>query len=81
MTTTWVRRTFHVTGQVLPSILLIILGFVGCDLYAAVAVLCLAVGLDGIASSGYQFNHVDISPTFAGVLMGLSNTVSSVPGG
>ncbi|GAV05725.1 hypothetical protein RvY_15808 [Ramazzottius varieornatus] len=80
VTTTWARRWCHLIGQVLPSMCLILLGFVGCDLYSAVALLTLAVGLDGIAASGYQFNHVDISPTYAGILMGLSNTVSSVPG-
>ncbi|XP_055339515.1 sialin-like [Paramacrobiotus metropolitanus] len=80
LTQTNIRKSFHFIGQLLPSSLLILLGFVGCDWYAAITVLVLAVGLDGIASSGYQFNHVDISPTYAGILMGLSNTVSSIPG-
>ncbi|OQV14442.1 Sialin [Hypsibius exemplaris] len=80
LSTTAVRRVFHFTGQLLPSIFLVALGYVGCDVPAAVALLTLAIGLDGLSMSGYQVNAVDLSPTHAGMLMGLSNTFGSIPG-
>lgn len=70
LSTTSVRKVYHFLGQVLPSVFLVLLGFVGCNYYAAVSLLTLAVGTDGLASSGIQVNHVDISPTHAGLLMG-----------
>jgi len=27
-----------------------------------------------------QINHIDLSPTYAGVLMGVTNTVATIPG-
>lgn len=36
---------------------------------------------DGIAAcTGYGSNHLDIAPEYAGVLMGLTNTVATIPG-
>ena len=40
----------------------------------------LAVSLNGMAASGYGVNHVDISPKFAGYLMGITNTMGTIPG-
>lgn len=30
--------------------------------------------------SGFLANHIDISPNFAGTLMGITNTVATIPG-
>ena len=30
--------------------------------------------------SGYLANHIDIAPSFAGTLMGITNTFATVPG-
>jgi hypothetical protein len=30
--------------------------------------------------SGFNVNHLDVSPRFAGVLMGLSNAFATIPG-
>ena len=47
-----------------------------------VAVVCLtfAVGGGGFAFSGFFVNHLDIAPPFAGILMGISNAVATLPG-
>ena len=34
----------------------------------------------GITMSGYNINHLDIAPKYAGVLMGISNTAGTIPG-
>ncbi|XP_032511126.1 vesicular glutamate transporter 1 isoform X1 [Danaus plexippus] len=47
---------------------------------ACIACLTLAVGLGGFAWSGFSVNHLDIAPPHASVLMGVSNTVATLPG-
>ncbi|XP_055339779.1 sialin-like isoform X2 [Paramacrobiotus metropolitanus] len=77
---TWIRRGFHFVGQVLPAGCLVGLGFIGCDHNAAVAFLILALATNGISNVGFTVNHVDLSPKYAGILMGWSQTWGSIPG-
>lgn len=46
----------------------------------AVVCLTLAVGGGGFAFSGFYVNHLDIAPPFAGILIGITNTVATLPG-
>jgi MFS transporter, ACS family, solute carrier family 17 (sodium-dependent inorganic phosphate cotransporter), member 5 len=80
LSTTSVRRIFHFWGQVIPAGCLVAVGYVGCDVYAAVGVLVLAVGSTSLAQAGFQVNHIDLSTTFSGTLMGLTNTLATIPG-
>ena len=50
------------------------------SLNAAVAVACWTMGSLAFARGGYSVNHMDIAPTHAGVLMGLSNGAGSMAG-
>ncbi len=45
-------------------------------------VLCITLGLGCLScfSSGMGTNHLDIGPKYAGVLLGLTNTVATIPG-
>jgi MFS transporter, ACS family, solute carrier family 17 (sodium-dependent inorganic phosphate cotransporter), other len=47
---------------------------------AVVAFLTVAVGFGGFAWAGFSVNPLDIAPQFASILMGLSNTVATLPG-
>ena len=49
------------------------------QLYATVC-LCVAVGASGLVLAGFSVNHLDIAPRYAGVLMGITNTVATIPG-
>lgn len=46
----------------------------------AMLLLCAAVGMSGCAHSAYWANIIDVSPAHAGELLGLSNTIATVPG-
>lgn len=48
-------------------------------IYATVC-LCVAVGAGGFALSGFNVNHLDVAPKYAGVLMGVTNTFATIPG-
>jgi len=50
------------------------------SLNRAVAVACWSMGSLALARGGYSVNHMDIAPTHAGVLMGLSNGAGSMAG-
>jgi hypothetical protein len=47
---------------------------------AGVACLTLGVGLGGFAASGYWANFLDLSKTHSGQLLGLSNSIATIPG-
>uniref|UniRef100_A0A2C9KAP8 Major facilitator superfamily (MFS) profile domain-containing protein n=1 Tax=Biomphalaria glabrata TaxID=6526 RepID=A0A2C9KAP8_BIOGL len=56
-------------------------GFIGCEhRNAAVALLAIAVGFEGLCYAGYMVNQVDFAPRYAGVLYGMTNMVATVPG-
>lgn len=47
---------------------------------AAVALLTISACANGISASAFGVNHLDVGPTYAGVLMGISNTFATIPG-
>ncbi|XP_032230700.2 sialin [Nematostella vectensis] len=79
LTTTAVRKTFNTVGFVTQAICLVAAGYT-TDWMTAVACLTVAVGVGGLAFSGFFVNHLDIAPQFAGILLGISNTVATIPG-
>ena len=42
--------------------------------------LLLAVAAGGIGAGGYGVNPIDLSPRYAGVIMGIANTFGTIPG-
>jgi ACS family sodium-dependent inorganic phosphate cotransporter len=46
----------------------------------AVALLTVAASANGISSAAFGVNHLDVAPTYAGILMGISNTIATIPG-
>jgi ACS family sodium-dependent inorganic phosphate cotransporter len=46
----------------------------------AVALLTISACANGISSSAFGVNHLDVGPTYAGILMGISNTFATIPG-
>eukprot|EP01130_Rhizamoeba_saxonica_P003154 TRINITY_DN1356_c0_g1_i3.p1 TRINITY_DN1356_c0_g1~~TRINITY_DN1356_c0_g1_i3.p1 ORF type:complete len:345 (-),score=26.30 TRINITY_DN1356_c0_g1_i3:68-1102(-) len=40
----------------------------------------LSIGLTGLCQSGYACSSLDLSPKYTGIIWGISNTVSTVPG-
>jgi len=56
-----------------PAFALFTLGFMPPDLAAIETLLIIAVGINAAIWCGFQVNHVDLSPKFGGILMGISN--------
>jgi MFS transporter, ACS family, solute carrier family 17 (sodium-dependent inorganic phosphate cotransporter), other len=47
---------------------------------AAIALLTLSAAASGLGLSAYGVNHLDVGPEYAGVLMGISNSIATIPG-
>jgi ACS family sodium-dependent inorganic phosphate cotransporter len=47
---------------------------------AATALLTLSAAASGLGLSAYGVNHLDVGPQYAGVLMGISNSIATIPG-
>lgn len=63
----------------MPAAALIGLSFVGSSQVSlAILLLILAVGFNSAVYSGYNVNHIDLSPEHAGTLMGITNSISNL---
>jgi len=80
LSTTVVRKIFTSTGLLISAVCLLAVGLAGCNKEAAVVCLIVGVGLNTITQAGYGVNHIDLAPNMAGTLMGISNTLATVPG-
>lgn len=73
------RKLLNSAGFAAASVALLLLPGAR-SLNAAVAMACWAMGALALARGGYSVNHMDIAPTHAGILMGLSNGAGSMAG-
>ena len=64
-----------VTG--LASVLAV---YAGCQAELAVSLFAVAAGLNTMTVSGCKTGMLDIAPDYAGIVFGVSNTVSNIPG-
>lgn len=72
--------TFHSIAFLGAGTFLLLCGYLGEDTISAVLLLTIAVGSLGFALAGFNVNHLDIAPRFAGILMGITNTAATIPG-
>ena len=59
---------------------LLLISFLGRDKLGNIILLVLALGFDGMIMAGFMVTHVDMSPNFAGTLMGITNCVANFAG-
>lgn len=50
-------------GMLFPAMFLVAAGYTGCNYVLAVTFLTLSSSLGGMASSGFNINHLDIAPS------------------
>ncbi|KAK9887947.1 hypothetical protein WA026_000245 [Henosepilachna vigintioctopunctata] len=73
------RKIFNSIGVCVPALGLAILSYLPSEQkLLSVALLVMIVGINGAVASGYQVNHIDISPNFSGILMGITNGSSNI---
>ncbi|CAL8390908.1 unnamed protein product [Arctogadus glacialis] len=75
-----VRKAFSLVGMVGPAVFLVAAGYTGCNPLLAVVFLTISSSLGGLSASGFNINHLDIAPSYAGILLGITNTFATIPG-
>ncbi|KAL7642910.1 UNVERIFIED_CONTAM: hypothetical protein RMT77_006199 [Armadillidium vulgare] len=80
LTLVQVRRWAMTTAHYGPMLCLIGMCFVNCNSAAAITILFIAITLNGAIYCGYMCSHIDISPRFSAPLMGITNTLGTIPG-
>ena len=70
---------FSLVGFLAQALFSIINGETTDKDIAVVSLIC-AVGLGGLAWSGFAVNHLDLAPRYASLLFGISNCVATLPG-
>lgn len=79
ITTTTARKLFNSIGQWVPMCCLIGVGYMTAEeKTGAIVLLILAVGINAACFCGYLVNHMDLSPNFAGPMMGVTNGLAGV---
>jgi len=68
------------TGFTIPAVFLVLCGFYGTTTYKAMIFLSLSIGCAGFGLAGYFVNMLDIASQYAGILMGIANTIATIPG-
>ncbi|XP_075169564.1 major Facilitator Superfamily Transporter 12 [Haematobia irritans] len=73
------RKIFNTIGQWVPMCCLIALGYMTEDeKILAITLLTFGVGFNAASFCGYLVNHMDLSPNFAGCMMGVTNGLSNL---
>lgn len=73
------RKLFNSIGLWVPMVALIALGYVTNEnTTLAVFLLTLAVSVNATSHVGFLINHMDLTPNFAGTLIGLTNCAANV---
>ncbi|CAG9865517.1 unnamed protein product [Phyllotreta striolata] len=73
------RKIFNSIGFFIPALALISITFIQSDNRALIeTILVITVAFNAGHYSGFNINHIDLSPTFAGTLMGITNSISAV---
>ena len=65
------------SGLVSPAIILVLIGYIGCNPVLAVCLFTLATIGNGASQAGYSANHLELASNFAGLYL-LFNFLSSL---
>ncbi|CAH1796872.1 unnamed protein product [Owenia fusiformis] len=79
LSTTIVRKIFTGAAFILQAVFLVTAAYIMTP-GPAVACMTLAVAIGGFSYSGFNVNPLDVAPQFASILLGISNTVATIPG-
>lgn len=77
---TSVRKYNTAISSIGPGVMLIAAMYVGCNVIQAVALITIGLTLTGSRIPGALVNVIDLSPTYAGTLMGIMNGIGALCG-
>lgn len=75
MSLTNIRKIMTALSQVVPGLLVLVIGYLGCDINMVLVVYFITVTLITAAYAGAMANVVDIAPNFAGPVLAFAQTI------
>ncbi|KHJ48974.1 hypothetical protein D918_00092 [Trichuris suis] len=75
-----ILRKLMTSGGLLVQAAFVLLTVTSSNSLLATAYVCMGVGFGGIAWSGFSTNQLDVADQYASVVMGISNTIATLPG-
>ncbi|XP_073992750.1 major Facilitator Superfamily Transporter 17 [Rhodnius prolixus] len=72
---TTVRKIFTALSQVVPGLLVLLIGYLGCNITLVLVAWFIAVTLITASYAGAMANIVDIGPNFAGPILAFAQTI------
>ncbi|KAL1123237.1 hypothetical protein AAG570_002324 [Ranatra chinensis] len=75
LTLTATRKLFTATSQVIPGVLVVMVGYLGCNVMVVLVLWFTAVTVITASYAGAMANVVDISPNFAGPVLAYAQTI------
>lgn len=75
-----VRKVMQFSGEMTAGIALGVAGYINDNIPLVIFLLVLSTGASGLSMAGYACNHLDIAPQFAGITLGMTNTMATLPG-
>ncbi|KAL1140252.1 hypothetical protein AAG570_000184, partial [Ranatra chinensis] len=78
LTETTTRKLWTTIAETGSGIMLLTVGFVGRDAIAAMSLVTITVSLSAFIFAGFNINHLDLAPNYAGVLMGITNGLENI---
>lgn len=75
LTLTNVRKIFTALSQVVPGLLVLLIGYLGCDIVLVVVTWFIAVTLITASYAGAMASIVDIAPNLAGPILAFAQTI------
>lgn len=79
LTTSQVRRYFNCLAFISQTIFMMLAAYQRNKVLIIIFI-TLGASLGALSICGYGVNHLDIAPQYASILMGISNTVATIPG-
>jgi len=80
LSATAIRKLFQSFSSVFAATFLILIALLKIDTVVIVLFITCASGFQGFEGAGFQANNIDLSPKYAGVIFGISNTFATIPG-
>ncbi|KAG8182583.1 hypothetical protein JTE90_021721 [Oedothorax gibbosus] len=80
VTTNFVRKFCNSVASFGTSLGLIGVCLSACNVTMNVSFFIFSLAIGGFCYSGYMLTHLDLSPEYAGTLMGITNTISNLAG-
>ncbi|XP_050536616.1 sialin-like isoform X2 [Daktulosphaira vitifoliae] len=74
------RKIWNTVGMSGGAIGLMFLAYMGENANAAITLYIIVVAIGCCTNVGFNINHLDLAPNYAGILMGITNAVASIGG-